>query len=128
MFKCGNCGLTSDEAFDRCEQCGVPDQCYQTEDNEDDNDPSIFAKVADILCDNGFDAAAEVSLNNQPCIAVAGRGCFFIMAEGDRGYYWKGERNTEKGGYFTFDLYLSDGLTIFSEEIADSLLDLLSDC
>ena len=31
MFKCDNCGLTADEPFDRCEQCGVPDQCYEVE-------------------------------------------------------------------------------------------------
>lgn len=28
-WRCDACGLTSDEPFDRCEQCGVPDQCYE---------------------------------------------------------------------------------------------------
>jgi hypothetical protein len=28
-YRCGACGCESDQAFDRCEQCGVPDQCYE---------------------------------------------------------------------------------------------------
>lgn len=29
IYVCGNCELISDEPFDACEQCGVPDQCYE---------------------------------------------------------------------------------------------------
>ena len=31
IYRCGNCSLTSNAAFDKCEQCGVADQCYWEE-------------------------------------------------------------------------------------------------
>jgi hypothetical protein len=31
IYKCGACGCTTNEEFDRCWQCGVPDQCYKIE-------------------------------------------------------------------------------------------------
>jgi hypothetical protein len=30
-WRCGACGYVSDEAFDRCVECGVPGQCYVME-------------------------------------------------------------------------------------------------
>ncbi len=29
LWRCGACGHTSDEEFERCPDCGVPDQCYE---------------------------------------------------------------------------------------------------
>jgi hypothetical protein len=33
-WRCGACGCVFDEAFDRCTQCGVPDQCYEEPQDE----------------------------------------------------------------------------------------------
>lgn len=30
-YRCGACRMEAADAFDRCEQCGVPDQCYVVE-------------------------------------------------------------------------------------------------
>ncbi len=38
VYVCGACGCESDEDFDICPQCSVPDQCYAAEIEEDEEE------------------------------------------------------------------------------------------
>lgn len=72
--------------------------------------------IASQLRDNGY--PAKVRDNG---IVILGRGRYVIVAEGDRGYYWRNESGMLSDG-FTCDLYLSDG-----EEITNHLCNLLDE-
>jgi hypothetical protein len=43
VYKCGNCSALDREPFDRCDQCGTPDQCYSDEHVADGNDDEVDA-------------------------------------------------------------------------------------
>jgi hypothetical protein len=80
----------------------------------------VFNVARRRVIDEGFEATKTTDENGFPCLNIAGRGRYHIVAEGDRGYYWKGEKSGKLSDGFTCDLYMSDG-----EEIADALIYLL---
>lgn len=65
IYRCKVCNLTSNDPFDKCEQCGTPDQCYGDEHVADGNDDevdalySFISQARDLLGTDGNDLPVQ---------------------------------------------------------------------